>query len=151
MFRSLSAAAAVVVLASVSACGLPAATASPEREAEARALLEDLVNDRDDALVGKMASRLNPAEVRAQLPFLKSLAPEGPVPQGQVTGWGANSGTGGTTYEVAQTYDYPDRVLNVNTVFLKEGDTWKVLGFHVVPRMKVNATAEPLIQVEAAP
>ncbi len=149
MFRPVSAA-AVVVLASVSACGLPAATASPEREAEARALLEDVVNERDAALIGKMSSRVNPAEVRAQLPFLKTLAPKGPVPPGQVTGWRANSGTGGTTYEISQTYDYPDRVLTTNTVFVKEGDVWKVLGFHIAPTMKAGAAPPPVL-VEPAP
>lgn len=149
MFRPVSAA-VVVALASVSACGLPAATASPEREAEARALLEDVVNERDEALIGKMSSRVNPAEVRAQLPFLKTLAPKGPVPQGQVTGWRANSGTGGTTYEISQTYDYPDRVLTANTVFVKEGDVWKVLGFHIAPTMKAGAPPPPVL-VEPAP
>lgn len=151
MFRSVSAAAAAVMLAGVTACGVPAMTASPDREAEARALLEDLVNDRDDALIAKMSSQVKPADVRAQLPFMKTMAPEGPVPQGQVTGWRANTGTGGTIYEVNQTYDYPDRVLVVNTVFRKEGETWKVLGFHIAPTMKAGAAGEKMIPVEAAP
>lgn len=151
MFRSVSAAAAVVMLAGVTACGVPSMTASPDREAEARALLEDLVNDRDDALVAKLSSQVKPADLRAQLPFMKSVAPKGPVPQGQVTGWGSNSGTGGTTYQISQTYDYPDRVLVVNTVFRKEGETWKVLGFHLTPTMKAGAAGETLIPVEAAP
>lgn len=151
MFRPVSTAAAVVMLAGVSACGVPPMTASPDREAEARALLEDLVNDRDDALVAKMSSQVKPADVRAQLPFMKEMVPEGPTPQGQVTGWRANTGTAGTVYELSQTYDYPDRTLMVNTAFRKEGEAWKVLGFHIAPTMKAGAAAQPPIPVKAAP
>ena len=143
MFKSVPAAAAVMMSASVAACGLPGATASPEREAEARALMEDLIADRDDVLVGKMSTQVNPADARAQLPFMKTLVPDGPLPAGTVAGWRANASTGGSTYEVAQTYQYPDRTLTVSTMFRKEGDVWKVLGFHIAPTMM----AEPPIQV----
>ena len=143
MFKSVPAAAAVMMSASVAACGLPGATASPEREAEARALMEDLIADRDDVLVGKMSTQVNPADARAQLPFMKPLVPDGPLPAGTVAGWRANASTGGSTYEVAQTYQYPDRTLTVSTMFRKEGDVWKVLGFHIAPTMM----AEPPIQV----
>ncbi|MGA0546260.1 hypothetical protein ACO2Q1_13380 [Brevundimonas sp. VNH65] len=138
-------------LTSLSACGLPAATASPEREAEARALLEDLVADRDAALADKMSSLVDLAEVQAQLPFMKTLVPEGAVPPGKVEGWRANAGTGGSTYEMLQTYDYPDRVLRVSTVFRKEGGVWKVLSFHIGPTMKGGARQEKIEVVEPVP
>lgn len=138
MLRLFPAVAAVVLAGGLSACAVPAMTASAEREADARALLEDLVNDRDDVLISKMAAGVKPADVRAQLPFMKSLVPDGPVPQGVVVGWRANAGTGGSTYELAQTYDYPDRVLTVNTVFRKEGERWKALSFHIGPTMKAG-------------
>ncbi|RZJ00651.1 MAG: hypothetical protein EON90_06430 [Brevundimonas sp.] len=135
---------AIVVVASVAglgACGMPSMAASPEREAEARVLLEDLVAGRDDVLAGKMAPQVDPAVLRAQLPFMKSMVPDGPVPKGAMAGWRANAGTGGMTYELNQTYEYPDRTLAVSTVFLKQGEVWKVLGFHISPTMKPGASA----------
>lgn len=78
MLRLFPAVAAVVLAGGLSACAVPAMTASAEREADARALLEDLVNDRDDVLISKMAAGVKPADVRAQLPFMKSLVPDGP-------------------------------------------------------------------------
>jgi len=72
---------------------------------------------------------------------MKSMVPAGPVPKGAMVGWRANAGTGGMTYELNQTYDYPDRTLTVSTVFLKQGEVWKVLGFHIAPTMKPGVAA----------
>lgn len=143
MFRPVATVVMASAIASLSACGLPTATASPERAAEARVLLEDLAADRDQVLIGKMSSQLNAAQIGAQLPFMKSLVPDGAVPEGTVEGWRANAGTGGSTYELMQSYVYPDRTLRVSTVFRKEGEAWKVLGFHIAPVMTVGAP--PLI------
>lgn len=132
---------AVAAVLAISACGLPAATSSSERDQDAQVLLEDLAAGRDDALVAKMSSENDPSQVRAQLPFIKTLVPEGPVPQGTTTGWRANAGTDGTTYALVRTYEYPDRTLNVETTFIKQADTWKVAGFNVSPTMKANASA----------
>lgn len=131
---------AVCAALATAACGLPAMTASPEREAEARALLEELAAGQDDRLTARMSARVEGAQMAAQLPFLKSLVPQGPVPEGETVGWHANAGTAGSTYEVVRTYDYPDRVLTVSTMFMKEGAQWKVVGFHLAPTMKAGAT-----------
>ena len=151
IFRPIAYAVVAAGVTSLSACGLPAATASAEREAEARALLEELIADRDAALAAKMSTLVDPAQMQAQLPFMKTLSPEGPVPQGKVEGWRANAGTGGSTYEMLQTYDYPDRTLRVSTVFRKEGDAWKVLSFHIGPTMKGGAQQEKVEIVEPVP
>lgn len=137
---------AIAAFASVAACTMPSMEASPERDRDAQLLLEDIAADRDDALMAKMASQNDPAQIRAQLPFLKTLVPEGAPPQGVTRGWRANMGTGGTTYALTRSYEYPDRTLNVDTTFIKEGETWKVLGFHLSPTMKpvpAAATAGP--------
>jgi hypothetical protein len=151
MFRPVSFVIALASAALLSACGLASATVSPEREAEARALLEDLVADRDAVLAGKMSSQVDPAQVQAQLPFLKTMVPEGVVPHGTVEGWRAYAGTGGSTYEMVQTYDYPDRVLRVSTIFRKEGGSWKVQNFHLGPTMKSGAQPDKIEVVEPAP
>ena len=132
---------AIVIVASafsLGACGVPAMTASPERAVEARVLLEDLATGRDDVLEQKLSRQVDRAQFRAQLPFLKTLVPQGPVPEGQTMGWQANAGTGGTTYALRQTYDYPDRTLTVDTTFIKQGEGWKVLAFFISPTMKAR-------------
>jgi hypothetical protein len=129
-----------MAVASLGACGLPSMTASAEREAEAQALVEDIAAGREAEILRKMASNVDPAQVRAQMPFVRSLVPTGPVPQGVTVGWRANAGTGGSTYVLNRTYDYPDRTLTVETVFAKQGGTWKVAGFNVAPTMKPGAT-----------
>lgn len=130
---------AAVALLSVAACSMPSMQANPDRDRDAQALLEDIAADRDAAIVAKMASANDPADLRAQLPFIKTLVPDGPPPEGVTRGWRANAGTGGMTYALTRTYEYPDRTLNVDTTFIKEGETWKVLGFHVSPVMKAGA------------
>lgn len=135
VFRSL----AIAVIALVGACSMPSLEASPERDREAQALLEDLAADRDEAIVRKMSSGNSEADVRAQLPFIKTLVPDGPPPQGVTRGWRAHAGTGGATYALTRSYDYPDRTLNVDTTFIKEGENWKVFNFHVSPVMKPEA------------
>lgn len=139
MFRSVIVAIAMAGLVAVGGCGVPTMTANPERSAEARVLLEDLATGRDQVLMGKMAPQVDPAQLRAQLPFMKSLVPAGPLPEAKTVGWRANAGTGGMTYELTQTYDYPDRTLTVNTAFIKQGEAWKVAGFYVAPTMKAGA------------
>lgn len=141
MFRLQPAAIAVAAAAALGACGLPSATADAQKEVEARALVVDLAAGRDEAIAARLASNVNPAEFRAQLPFLKSMVPAGPVPEGSTVGWSANVSTGGSTYVVNRTYDYPDRMLAVETVFVKQGETWKIGGFHLMPTMKATAPA----------
>lgn len=130
---------AVAAIASIAACSMPTLEASPERDREAQALLEDIAADRDETVVAKMSSQNSAADLRVQLPFIKTLVPDGPPPQGVTRGWRANAGTGGMTYALTRSYDYPDRTLNVDTTFIKEGEAWKVLGFHVSPVMKPGA------------
>ena len=148
---------AIVATAFVVACSMPSFEASPERDREAQTLLEDIAADRDETVVGKMSSGNSEADLRAQLPFIKTLVPDGPPPQGVTKGWRANAGTGGTTYALTRSYDYPDRTLNVDTTFIKEGESWKVFSFHVSPVMKpgaqppVEAGADAPVDTDASP
>lgn len=142
---------AIAAIAFVGACSMPSFEASPERDREAQALLEDIAADRDDTVVAKMSSQNTAADLHAQLPFIKTLVPDGPPPQGVTNGWRANAGTGGTTYALTRSYDYPDRTLNVDTTFIKEGESWKVLSFQVSPVMKPGAQLPDEAAADAPP
>lgn len=146
IFRS--AAVAVCIAVALSGCGVATAMKpNVERDAETDALLADIGAGRADALMGKMSSENSPAQVRTQLPFLKTLVPEGAVPAGMTNGWRANTGTGGSTYELSRVYEYPDRTLTMDVIFKKEGEAWKVLRFNLNVNLKGDATAP----AEAAP
>lgn len=150
MFRPIMAAVAV---ASLAGCSMPSMEASAEREAQAQTLLEDLAAARDDVVFSQMTTGADEAGFRAQMPFVKSMIPAGPVPKGVTVGWRANVGTGGATYAVQRTYDYPDRTLTVDSTFLKEGEVWKISSFHVAPTMKPasDATKDDKVLVVTAP
>ena len=148
MFSIRSAAVVVCAAMTLSACGVAAAMKpNVERDAETDALLADIGAGRADVLMGKMSSENSPAQVRAQLPFLKTLVPEGAVPAGTTNGWRANAGTGGSTYELSRVYEYPDRTLTMDVIFKKQGEAWKVLRFNLNVNLKGDTTAP----VEAAP
>lgn len=123
----------------LAACSMPSMEGDVHRAAEAQALYGDLVEGRDDALLGRMSSGNDPATVRAQLPMIRTFAPSGPAPDPKLLGWNANAGTGGQRYSVAQEYEYPDRFVRADTTFLKEGGVWKVESFNVNARIKPGA------------
>jgi hypothetical protein len=125
----------------LAACSMPGLEGNDERAAEARALYADLVMGRDEALLARMASINDPDTVRAQLPMMRRIAPAGPAPEPRSLGWRAFTGTNGQRYAIAHEYEYPDRFVNTDTVFLKEGEVWKVEGFNVNSRVKADATA----------
>lgn len=125
----------------LAACSMPTLEGDVDRAAEATALYADLVEGRDDALLARMSSVNNPAELRAQLPMIRSFAPAGPAPEPKSLGWRSYAGTNGQEYSLAQEYEYPDRFIRTDTNFVKEGAAWKVLGFNVNARMKPGAAA----------
>ena len=133
------------------ACTMPSLEGDADRAAEAKALYGDLVEGRDDALLARMSSVNNPAELRAQLPMIRSFAPSGPPPEPKTVGWRANTGTGGQQYSLAQEYEYPDRFIRTDTNFVKEGAVWKVLGFNVNARMKPGAAVPASAPAAPAP
>lgn len=134
----------------LAACSMPSMAGDTDRAVEAKALYSDLVEGRDDALLARMSSGNNPAELRAQLPMIRSFAPSGPPPEPTTVGWRANAGTGGQQYSLAQEYEYPDRTIRTDTNFVKEGSAWKVLGFNVNARMKPGAAVPSVIPVAPA-
>ncbi len=133
----------VVMTAGLAACGMPNLQGDAERAGDAAALYADLTEGRDEALMARLSSGNDPAEVRAQLPMLRQFAPAGPPPEPKTVGWRANTGTGGQRYSLAQEYDYPDRLVRLDTFFLKEDGAWKVEGFNVNARMKPSAAEAP--------
>lgn len=141
----------LMALFGLAACAMPSMEGDAERAAEARALYSDLVEGRDDALVARMSSANNPADLRAQLPAIRTLAPSGPAPEPKSLGWQAQAGTDGQTYSLAQEYEYADRFIRTDTNFIKEGAVWKVLGFNVNARMKPGVPAPEGVRVDPAP
>lgn len=138
----------------LTACSMPTMEGDADRAAEAEALYGDLVAGRDDALLARMSSANNPAELRTQLPMIRSYAPSGQAPEPKTVGWSSNAGTNGQHYSLAQEYEYPDRFIRTDTNFVKEGAVWKVLGFNVNTRMKPGAAAPaeiPVAPTAAAP
>jgi hypothetical protein len=152
MFTIRPGAVAVLAAVALSSCGVASAMkASPEREADADALLADIGAGRADIILGKMSSENSPAQVRAQLPFLKTLTPTRPVPAGTTAGWRANVGTAGSTYELSRSYEYPDRTLTMAVIFKKEGEAWKVLRFNLNVTLKEGTPAPDAAGREGAP
>ena len=118
------------------ACSAPVLTANEALATEARDAYADLVEGRDDALVARLSSANSEADVRAQLPMLRTFAPEGTPPPPTTTGWQSNMTTSGQRYALGQVYEYPDRSVMAQTVFLKEDGVWKIESFNINARMK---------------
>ena len=142
MSMALMRALAMVMTLAVAACSMPSLSGDEDRNQEAQALMVALAAGDDARIAEALTAGTDPQQVAAQLPFMKSMMPEGPVPEGQTGGWQTNTGTGGTTYSLVRSYDYPDRVIIQNVVFRKEGDVWKVHGFHINANFKPGATPE---------
>ena len=131
-----------VMMLAVAACSMPSLSGDEDRNQEAQALMVALAAGDDARITETMVAGTDPQQVAAQLPFMKSMLPEGPVPEGKTEGWQTNAGTAGTTYALVRSYDYADRVIVQNVVFRKEGDAWKVQGFHINANFKPGATPE---------
>lgn len=146
MTRQLLALAATAIL--LTACNFNAFTSKsdPTLNAEAERNYADLVAGRDDVVVARLSSKNDVAQVKAQLPMLRNLAGEGQPPAAQVTGTQSIVSNAGHAYRVAQRYEYADRAVDVQTGFVKEGEIWKIEGFHLNATLK----AAPAVAVPAA-
>lgn len=141
MFMIRPATVAVAAALTLSGCGVASAMKpSPERDADTDFLVSDVAAGRTEAVIGKMSSQASPYQVRAQMPFLRTLVPAGSVPEGKTVGWQAFTGTGGTTYTLQRAYEYPDRTLGVTATWRKEGEVWKALNFNINVQVKSGAT-----------
>lgn len=147
MLKRILALAAILLVAG---CHVQGTVSDPALNAEADVVFTELVTKQDDALVARMSKANDAAEVRAQLPYIQSLVAEGPPPQGAVVAYNNFMGTGERSYAVAKTYDYPDRVARVETVFIKEGEPWKVQSFNVNITMKPGYTP-PIPEAQTQP
>lgn len=110
--------------------------------AEALVVYRDLIEGRNDAIVARMSSASNPAQVRAQLPMLKTMAGDCITSAPAVRGTQSMISNQGSTYTVAHAYECPDRMVEVSTTFIKQGETWKVHGFNVNATMAAPAAAD---------
>lgn len=149
MFKQLLTLAATATL--LTACNFNASTSKsdPALNAEAERNYADIVAGRDDAVVARMSSKNDAAQVRAQLPMLRDLAGKGQPPAAQVTGTQSIVSNAGSGYRVAQNYEYADRAVQVETGFVKEGEAWKIEGFNLNATLK--AAAAPTVAEPAAP
>ncbi|WP_438851874.1 hypothetical protein [Brevundimonas nasdae] len=136
--RTLGAVAAVSTLAACTFnANLP--KSDPALNAEAQAFYGDLAAGQDEALLARMSSKNDAGAIRAQIPMLRNIIGNAPIPEPKVVGFQSVTSTQGRFYRVQQDYAYPDRVAHVETNFVKEGDGWKVLGFNV----NITMTAAP--------
>lgn len=140
--RTLGAVAAASTLAACTFnANLP--KSDPALNAEAKALFSELVTGQDDAVASRMSSTNSPEAIRAQLPMLRNMIGDTPIPEPKVVGFQSVTSTNGRFYVVQQDYIYPDRVAHAQTNFVKEGEGWKVFGFNVnVTMTAAPATAE---------
>jgi len=145
----------MVLMLAVAACSMPSLTGNEDRNQDAQALMAALAKGDEATVVAFLTDENDAVEVKAQLPDLKSISPDGPVPEGNTTGWRSFVGTDGTTYEASRSYDYPDRVIHQNVIFRKQGESWKVHGFQLNATIKPGAspgvTPEPGEAGDAAP
>ena len=135
---------ALAVVWALAACTFNAnlPKSDPALNAEAQALYRDLATSNDSAVIGRMSAKNPPDTVRAQLPMLRNLIGNAPVPEPKVVGFQSVASTEGRFYVVQQDYAYPDRVVHAYTALVKEGGVWKVQAFNINAQMK-SASAEP--------
>lgn len=118
-------------------------TANEALNAEADALFEDLLAERDDAIVARMSSANQEGAVRAQLPVLRDLVDADAAPDPQVVSVQSTNSNTGRFYSVQQSYTFPDRRADVTTEFEQEGEDWRVRGFNI----NVTMTGQPQPEV----
>lgn len=92
---------------------------------------QDLVAGRDDALVGRASSTIDPNAIRQSLPNLKQMVGTATPPQPSVVQFGEVPPPQGPGYWVVHAYTYPNKVVYVNTGFKQEAGAWKVINFNV--------------------
>ena len=117
-------------------------TSDPGLNAEADAMYRDLAADRTDALLARLSAENDPAQVRSQLPMIRSLVGETTPPKPQVVRFQKTVTNGAQFYSVMQDYEYPDRVAHVATDFKAENGGWKIHSFNVNVQMKAEV-ADP--------
>lgn len=135
---------AIALMAGLSACHFQTSNLGAGDEAlnaQAADAYSQLVLRQDDALLAQMSERVDQAEVKAQLPMLQGMVPEGAPPEPEVVGHESYSGTDARTYTVQQNYDYPDRIVHTATRLIREDEVWKVLSFNVNVTMKPQQPA----------
>lgn len=137
--------ASVAVISTLAACTFN--TTVPKSDAtlnaEAQANFADLVAGRDDAILARLSAE-NPVDAaKAQLPMLRQMVGDAPVPEAVVTGSQSVTGNQGSFYRVSQDYAYSDRVAHVQTNFIKQGGGWKIMAFNVNVNMKGAPAAAP--------
>lgn len=98
---------------------------------EAIANYQDLVAGRDDALVARASSTIDPNAIRQSLANLRQMVGTATPPQPSVMQFGEIPPPQGPGYWVVHSYTYPDKVVYVNTGFKQEGGAWKVLSFNL--------------------
>lgn len=136
---------AVVVLAGLAACAEPVAENS-DLDGQAQALYAEIGQGKDAEILARMSQVNPPAQVRAQVAWLRTLVPPEAPPTPEVTGRNAYQGDEGERYSVVHQYGYRDRNALMHTAFIREGEGWKVEYFNVNVTLKApepGAAPEP--------
>jgi len=143
--------AAVIVAASLSACGM--LKVDPEADVKARALYEQIRTGGDLAANADLAPDLKTPATVAQLSALRAQLPPGAPTAVANRSWSINSTNGQTTASLVHAYSYPSTTVLTETVLAKGRDkAWTITGFHVKFGDAAGPPAKPsAVSVESQP
>ena len=137
---------ALVTLAMLGACNLPAA--DKESDGVARAFYGEVRGGGDLSRDPHLDPALTTPQAVAALAQVRAWAPGASPTQVQNSGWSYNSSSGqGAQAQLSHTYVYPGATVHVQTVMRKlPGQTnWTIVGF------TANADTGPAVSVGAPP
>lgn len=122
--------AAIVVAASLSACGM--LKVDQEADARSRALFEQIRTGANLAANADLAPELKTPAALAQLAAIRAQLPPGAPTAVANRSWSLNSTNGRTSASLVNAYSYPQATVLTETVLTKGKDrTWTIVGFHV--------------------
>lgn len=113
----------------LSACSLPPADA--DRVAQAEQALHAVETGDKAALDAMITDRIRPDLTDEMLAALTSYVPAGAPGAAKTVSWQSGMTNGQGVYRVVREYPYPDAVMTVDTVMVRDGKEWKVDGIHV--------------------
>lgn len=120
---------ALIVILLLGACSLPPADA--ERVVQAEQALQAVENKDRAALDAMITDRIRPELTDEMLVEMSSYVPAGAAGAARTVGWQSEVMNGQGVYRIVREYPYPDAVMTVETVMVRDGNEWKVDGIYV--------------------
>jgi|APTNR8051073442_1049403.scaffolds.fasta_scaffold48007_2 hypothetical protein len=147
--RLISILAAIAVL-SAGGCQYSASVSgsSAELNEEAEAVYDDLLAGDDAAIVARMSSDNDPAQISQQLPMLRDMVGFDRAPDPMVLSSTQQTSSAGRIYVVEQSYSHPDRIVVMRTQFLREGEDWRIQGLNLNVEMTGSGMGPGSVQIE---